>query len=127
MAANTFLAGIAEGEARPIEYLSLNGEKLNGWILLPVGYQPGKRYPVITWVYAGYMYRPQRPWGVNIAEASSLWMQIPAAHGYAILLPSMPLREEGEVEDPMLRLPKECFRRSTRPSSSASPTPTGCS
>jgi dipeptidyl aminopeptidase/acylaminoacyl peptidase len=31
-------------------------------------------------------------------------MQIPAAHGFAILLPSMPLKPEGEVEDPMLRL-----------------------
>src|SRR4029077_4664374 len=71
---------------------------------LPVGYRAGKRYPVITWVYAGYMYRPQRPWIANVAEASPLSMQIPAAHGYAILLPSMPLKPEGEVEDPMLRL-----------------------
>ncbi|HTO75824.1 MAG TPA: prolyl oligopeptidase family serine peptidase [Thermoanaerobaculia bacterium] len=104
VAANTFLRDIAEAEAKPIEYVSLNGEKLNGWILLPVGYQAGKRYPVITWVYAGYMYRPQRPWIANVAEASPLSMQIPAAHGYAILLPSMPLKPEGETEDPMLRL-----------------------
>jgi dipeptidyl aminopeptidase/acylaminoacyl peptidase len=106
MAANTFLRELAEGEARPIEYTSLNGEKLNGWILLPVGYQEGKRYPVITWVYAGAMYRPQKPWSVNIAEAHSLSMQIPAAHGFAVLFPSMPLKQEGEVEDPMLRLPE---------------------
>ena len=106
MAANTFLKGIVEGEARPIEYLSLNGEKLRGWIILPVGYEQGRRYPVITWVYAGYMYRAQRPWLANIADASSLSMQIPAAHGYAMLLPSMPLKQEGETEDPMLRLPE---------------------
>lgn len=106
MAANTFLRDLAEGEARPIDYTSANGEKLNGWILLPVGYQPGRRYPVITWVYAGYRYGPQKPWSVNIAEAHSLSMQIPAAHGFAILLPSMPLKPEGEVDDPMLRLPE---------------------
>ncbi|HEY7114328.1 MAG TPA: prolyl oligopeptidase family serine peptidase [Thermoanaerobaculia bacterium] len=104
VAVNTFLRDLAEAEAKPIEYVSSNGEKLNGWILLPVGYEPGKRYPVITWVYAGYMYRPQRPWIANVADASPLSMQIPAAHGYAILLPSMPLKPEGEVEDPMLRL-----------------------
>ncbi len=106
VAANTFLRDLAEGDARPIEYTSLNGEKLNGWILLPVGYEPGRRYPVITWVYAGYMYRKQRPWSVNIAEAHSLSMQIPAAHGFAVLMPSMPLKPEGDVEDPMLRLPE---------------------
>ena len=107
VAANTFLAGIAEGEARPIQYTSLNGEKLNGWILLPVGYQPGKRYPVIAEVYAGAMYRPTSPpYSANIAQVSSLNMQIPAAHGYAILFPSMPLKPEGDVEDPMLRLPE---------------------
>ena len=104
VAANAFLRDLTEAEAKPIEYLSSNGEKLNGWILLPVGYQAGRRYPVITWVYAGYMYRPQRPWIANVAEASPLSMQIPAAHGFAILLPSMPLKPEGEVEDPMLRL-----------------------
>ena len=104
VSANAFLKDLIEGEARRIEYTSLNGEKLNGWILLPVGYEEGKRYPVLTWVYAGYMYRAEKPWSVDIAEAHSLSMQIPAAHGFAILMPSMPLKPEGDVEDPMLRL-----------------------
>jgi dipeptidyl aminopeptidase/acylaminoacyl peptidase len=104
MAANGFLRELAEGDARRFEYRSLNGEKLSAWILLPFGYESGKRYPLITWVYAGAMYREQRPWSFNFAEASPLSLQIPAAHGFAILLPSMPLKPEGDVEDPMLRL-----------------------
>ncbi|MEO8430641.1 MAG: prolyl oligopeptidase family serine peptidase [Acidobacteriota bacterium] len=104
MASNTFLKEITEGEPRPFDYLSLNGEKLKGWIILPVGYEKGKRYPLLTEVYAGAMYRAQKPYSSNIAHPSSLNMQIPAAHGFAVLLPSMPLKPEGEVEDPMLRL-----------------------
>jgi dipeptidyl aminopeptidase/acylaminoacyl peptidase len=104
MAANGFLRELAEGEARRFEYRSLNGEKLSAWILLPFGYEAGKRYPLITWVYAGAVYREQPPWSFNFAEASPLSLQIPAAHGFAILLPSMPLKPEGDVEDPMLRL-----------------------
>ncbi len=106
MAANTFLAGIEEGKLEKIEYTSLNGKKLSGWILLPVGYEKGKRYPTITWVYAGAVYGEKTPYLANAAHASSLNMQIPAAHGFAVLMPSMPMNEEGEVDEPMLRLPE---------------------
>ena len=103
MSANAFLKNLVGGDTKAIEYTSLNGEKLHGWIILPYGYQPGKRYPTITWVYAGSVYHEQRPWLAEM-EPHSLSMQIPASHGFAILLPSMPLKQEGETEDPMLRL-----------------------
>jgi dipeptidyl aminopeptidase/acylaminoacyl peptidase len=98
------LKDITEGEARSFEYMSSNGEKLTAWIILPVGYEKGRRYPVLTEVYAGSRYGAQKPYSSNIAHASPLNMQIPASHGFAVLLPSMPLKPEGDVEDPMLRL-----------------------
>jgi len=105
MAANTFLRSVAEGEFKPIEYVSLNGEPLKAWLILPVGYQPGKRYPLLTWVYAGSVAGPVPPSYQSIGQLGSLSMQIPAANGYVVLMPSMPLKREGKTDDPMLELP----------------------
>ena len=104
--ANTFLEGIAEGEFKQIEYTSLNGEKLKGWLILPARYEAGRQYPLITWVYAGAVYSDRLPSSFtnSIAGRISLNMQIPAARGYVVLLPSMPLEPEGITQDPMLRL-----------------------
>ena len=104
--ANTFLRDIAEGEFRQIEYTSLNGERLKGWLILPPRYEAGKRYPLLTWVYAGSVQSDRLPSSAtnSIAGRISLNMQIPAAQGYVILLPSMPLEPEGITQDPMLRL-----------------------
>lgn len=103
--ANALLRGIAEGEFRQIEYRSLNGEPLKAWLLLPVGYQEGQRYPLLTWVYAGSVQRDRPPTYLGtINSGISLNMQIPAARGYAVLFPSMPLNQEGIPDDPMLRL-----------------------
>jgi dipeptidyl aminopeptidase/acylaminoacyl peptidase len=104
--ANGFLRDIAEGTFKSIEYTSLNGQKLKAWLLLPLGYQSGKRYPLLTWVYAGSVAgdRPSRY--ITIASSICLNEQIPAARGYAVLMPSMPLSPEGATDDPMLRLPE---------------------
>ena len=106
IAANEFLRNVAEGKFKRFDYTSLNGEKLNGWILLPYGYKDGNRYPLVTWVYAGSVYKDRPPsyWSIN--SSISLNLQIPAARGYAVLFPSMPLAQEGLTEDPMLRLPE---------------------
>ena len=41
------------GSARLIDWLSLDGERLQGSLLLPSGYRPGNRYPLMLWVYGG--------------------------------------------------------------------------
>jgi dipeptidyl aminopeptidase/acylaminoacyl peptidase len=100
---NGFLREIAEGRYRKIEYRSLDGEQLTGWIILPPDYREGARYPLVTWVYAGAVYRDQEP-HYGIASNNSLNVQLFAGQGYAVLLPSMPLGAEGTIDDPMLRL-----------------------
>lgn len=105
VAANTFLRDVAEGEFKSIEYTALDGQKLEAWMILPYGYQPGKQYPLLTWVYAGSVAGPNPPTYQTIAQSSSLNLQIPAASGYVVLMPSMPLKAEGETDDPMLALP----------------------
>jgi dipeptidyl aminopeptidase/acylaminoacyl peptidase len=102
--ANTFLTDIVGGQQKLIEYTSLDGEKLKAWVLLPYNYQDGHRYPTMTWVYAGSVAKEKASVLDDITFASPLNLQILAANGYAVLSPSMPLRPEGEVDDPMLRL-----------------------
>jgi dipeptidyl aminopeptidase/acylaminoacyl peptidase len=105
MEANTFLRNIADGKLRSIDYTSLDGEKLKAWIILPSNFRQGERYPMVTWVYAGSVATDIPPVTSDISFYNALNLQIPAAHGYAVLIPSMPLKPEGEIDDPMLRLP----------------------
>ena len=109
VAANEFLRGIAQGEFRWFEYNSLDGAKLSGVLILPVGYEAGKRYPLLTWVYSGTVYDPSYKEGTEVSESINLVnafnMQIAAAHGYAVLLPSMPQQGEGMIGDALNELP----------------------
>jgi dipeptidyl aminopeptidase/acylaminoacyl peptidase len=103
---NTFLSGIAEGKTRKIEYRGLDGQDLKAWVILPIGYQEGEKYPLVTWVYAGSVAGDKPTLLANLNEAISLNLQLLAAHGYAVLLPSMPLSEEGVTSDPYMELSK---------------------
>jgi dipeptidyl aminopeptidase/acylaminoacyl peptidase len=111
---NGFLGDIAEGERRLIEYQSLDGETMKGLLLLPPGNQLGPRSPLVVWVYAGFRIRDQH---VNpgplthVNSAHWLNLQLLAARGYAVLLPSMPLssdpKDNGyQGNDPYLELTK---------------------
>lgn len=88
---NIFLRSIAEGEMKEINYSSLNGDSLSGWVILPVNYEKGKKYPLITWVYQSLQYS-SRPILSKINELNPLNLQLAASKGYAVLFPSMPGR-----------------------------------
>lgn len=108
---NAFLREIVPGEVRRIDYRTTDGRDVKGWLLLPPGYQPGRQYPMVVWVYAGAMMgdRPPRLTGLN--QPDTFNMQVAAAHGYVVLFPSMPLEPSPEdaewaPSDPFLDLPK---------------------
>ncbi len=86
---NTFLKDLAEGEVRRFEYRSLENETLHGWLILPVGYQPGRRYPMLTWVYQSAVHG-SRPFVSHIASINPYNLQPLASKGYAVLFPAMP-------------------------------------
>jgi len=86
---NTFLKDIAEGEVKAFDYRSLDGQMLKGWVMLPVGAQPNKRYPLVTWVYQTEI-QQERPFLSSIASINPLNLQPLASRGYAVLFPSMP-------------------------------------
>jgi dipeptidyl aminopeptidase/acylaminoacyl peptidase len=97
---NEHLAGIADAASRLIDYQA-NGQTLRAIALLPPGYDPARRYPTIVWVYQGTVYRDTTGVrGISKNDDSVLNLQLLAAHGYVVLLPSMPMPAIGVATDP---------------------------
>lgn len=82
------------GKSRLIEWRSVEGETLRGSLLLPVGFEEGKQYPLIVFVYGGaYGSREvNRYAGAGLASSSAFNVQILATRGYAVLFPDAPVR-----------------------------------
>ena len=77
------------GAARLVDWLSDDGERIHGALLLPSDYQEGKRYPLLVWVYGGSS-------GSNdfnhfgLVGSGLFNMQLFATRGYAVLAPDAP-------------------------------------
>lgn len=80
------------GESLEIRYRSLKGEALTGVLRLPADYRKGIKYPMVTLVYGGLVYG-------DLMATNSFDGPL-TAHGYAVLLPSMPLSPPGTPSDP---------------------------
>lgn len=106
---NAFLRDVYEGDLQRIEYRGLDGQTLNGWIILPFDYRAGKTYPVVAYVYSGISYGDTPPVlfpSTHINDTAFLNLQLLASHGYVVLLPSMPAPPLGEEQDTYLELTK---------------------
>ena len=104
---NQFLQKIEPGDLKAIKYSSLDGQALRGWVILPPEFKPACRYPVVTWVYVGTVYGEGPPGSlVRINENHPLNLQLLAAHGYVVLMPSMPLPSASIETDPYMELSK---------------------
>jgi len=89
------------GPARLIDWLSDDGERLRGILVLPSGYQVGKRYPLIVWVYGGVSLSDNfNRFGLSYGGPFN--MQLFATRAYAVLLPDAPQH----LGTPMLDLAK---------------------
>lgn len=64
-------------ELMEIEFASHDGLPVHGWILKPVGFEEGKKYPAVLQIHGG----PHTCWGWSF----SLEMQLMAAMGYAVI------------------------------------------
>lgn len=86
---NPQLDGIAYGATRLVEW-SAGTDRLRGALLLPAGYDPGKRYPLIVNVYGGSS-RSNSLFRFGLSGAGVENMQLFATRGYAMLLPDTPI------------------------------------
>jgi len=98
---NPHFDSVPMGAARVIDWLSDDGERLHGALLLPANYQPGKRYPLVAYVYGGVSLSDHFD-RFGLAGSGPFNMQLLATRGYAVLLPDAPQH----VGSPMLDLAK---------------------
>lgn len=71
------LEGVKLGEAEELWYTSSDGLKIQGWLIKPANFEPGKKYPMVLWIHGG-------PWSMyNVGFNWSF--QNFAANGYAVL------------------------------------------
>jgi dipeptidyl aminopeptidase/acylaminoacyl peptidase len=85
--ANPQMADFAWGSAELVEYKSQDGVPLQGVLIKPANYLPGKRYPVITYFYerqSQRLYEFNEP-VVNHRPSFSIY----AGAGYAVFLPDI--------------------------------------
>ena len=74
------LAGVTPAAYDRFRFKGWNGDTVSGWIVKPVGYQPGRRYPVAFLIHGG----PQGTWEDGW---SYRWNpQVYAARGYGVVM-----------------------------------------
>jgi dipeptidyl aminopeptidase/acylaminoacyl peptidase len=95
---NPQLGHMVFGKSRLIDWRSIDGRRLRGALLLPAGYEPGKRYPLIVNVYGGSdLSESVHRFGLRGSGVDN--MQILATRGYAVLLPDAPLHVGSPMRD----------------------------
>jgi dipeptidyl aminopeptidase/acylaminoacyl peptidase len=90
---NPQLNRYAMGPSRLIEWRDLDGKTIRGALLLPVGYEEGKRYPLIVSVYGGGgLSLNVNCFGLNPNSSYAPEnKQLFATRGFAVLSPDAPL------------------------------------
>jgi dipeptidyl aminopeptidase/acylaminoacyl peptidase len=75
--------GLALGETRVLRWRAPDGLAIQGLLILPVGYEEGRRVPTITWVHGG-------PAGLYSQgfSAAGRGLQLFASAGYAVFMPN---------------------------------------
>lgn len=81
---NPWLRDFRLGEAREVAWTSGGSVEIQGMLILPVGYQPGTRYPTLVQIHGG----PSETWGHAPHASWSQWGQMMAQRGYAVLIPN---------------------------------------
>ena len=71
------LADVKLGDVEELWFSSKDGLKVQGWLIKPANYEPGRKYPMVLWIHGG-------PW--SMYDVGFNWsFQNFAASGYAVL------------------------------------------
>jgi dipeptidyl aminopeptidase/acylaminoacyl peptidase len=81
---NPQIDDIALGETEEVEWKSTDGKMVGGVLVKPVGYDKGKRYPLIVQIHGG----PASAVTLSFNARSGYYSHVYAAAGYACLLPN---------------------------------------
>ncbi len=104
---NEQLGAIADAKRMLIEYRGIEGDSLKALLILPIGHKPGRRYPLVVNVYAGFVTTDSTfRYLLSKQLVSPADLNLLPARGYAVLVPSMPLAPWDSASDPYIDLPK---------------------
>lgn len=78
------LEGAKLGEAEIVRWTSDPGVEVEGLLIKPHGYEPGRSYPLVVQVHGG----PTWAWSNQFAVNWHDWGQALASRGYAVLMPN---------------------------------------
>jgi dipeptidyl aminopeptidase/acylaminoacyl peptidase len=95
LALNRHLANVDLGRTIIFDYSGGGGRPLKAAVLLPPGYRDGDRLPVIIWVYGGYTVQGPDDYFLDPYMPGIYNLRLYAAKGYAVLIPSIPLKRDG--------------------------------
>ncbi len=88
---NPALDEVALGRTRLVKWKNLEGNEINGCVLLPADFEEGNPVPMVTNVYPGSMQSGgHKRWGL---EHGILDSQLLASRGIGVFLPDLPHRE----------------------------------
>lgn len=105
---NEHLRDVAGGTPVRIDHKGPDGSDRMSWLLLPPGYRAGQQVPTVVNVYPGSVGRETwHRWELD--DVHALNDHILAAHGYAVLYPSIPVRFDRVPRDPLEGLPEQVF------------------
>lgn len=105
---NDHLRDVIGGVPVRIDHLGPKGDRRMSWILLPRNRAPGKPIPTIVNVYPGAVGRSTFS-RAKIDEVSALNDHLLAAHGYAVLYPSIPVDYDRLPREPLAELSADVF------------------
>ncbi len=71
------LSDIKLGETEELWFKSPDGLDLQGWLIKPAEFEPGKKYPMLLYIHGG-------PWSMYSVSFNWAWQNF-AANGYAVL------------------------------------------
>lgn len=90
------------GVTRLVEFRSHDNQPLQATLLLPAGYEPSKRYPMVVWVYASNSVAAAASLNrFGMIGTSSYNLQVLSTRGYAVLWPDIPTKKGTPVQDLM--------------------------
>lgn len=81
---NPWVRGVDFGETRDLRWRASDGLELQGLLILPTGYEGGKRYPLLVQIHGG----PQVAWTHRLYAGWKDWGQFMAQRGFAVFLPN---------------------------------------
>jgi dipeptidyl aminopeptidase/acylaminoacyl peptidase len=86
---------------KTITWHTPRGQTSTGVILLPVDYRPGRRYPMIAWVYGGEKWASssRTRFGMSLGAAAYFNLELFATRGYAMFIPNSSIRVGHPMED----------------------------